>query len=177
MIEVIAERIAVKLKEANEEQTTSVAIMKFALIGILSTIFSFALALLIGLITGKFLETLVVFFSFALLRYITGGIHLKSSFACMLASALVLALLPHIPVNTMTNYILIAISLILVGLFAPSNIRGAAKISEKYFPVLRVIGLMIVSTNLFFLIPEVTLAFTIQALSLIPYKGGEKDET
>lgn len=171
MIDAIALKIATTLKRANEEETPSIEVMKFALIIVLNTLMTVLLSLFFGWITGKFLETLTVMFCFVLLRFFSGGLHLKSAVNCTISSTLTIVLIPHIPLTDLISYIMVAISLFLILLFAPSDIRHS-RLPEKYFPVLKFISLAVVLGTVFFSLHLLSLTYFVQSVSLIRFKKG-----
>ncbi|MFC7749090.1 accessory gene regulator ArgB-like protein [Paenibacillus thermoaerophilus] len=166
MIESMANRIATRIKETNPEQTVSVAVMKYSLIILFTTIGGFVLTMAIGIVTGKALPTFLALISFAVLRFFSGGFHFKSALMCILGSTAVIAPLPHIPVNELAFYILMGGSLLLLLLFAPSNIKGNSKIPEKYYPLLKIVSMLVVSSNFIFHSEVMALAFFIQAITV-----------
>ncbi len=170
MIESWAEKIAVSIKKSNEAETASVDVMKFALIGILDLGIAGALTLLIGFATGALYGTLLSLASFFVLRLFSGGYHFKTAEACILFSTAALAAVPHIPVNSLWTVILTSVSCILVLLYAPSNIKGATRIPEKYHFYLKPISLVLVASNFLIVSGTLSLAFTLQSLSLIRTK-------
>lgn len=170
MIEGLAERIAVSIKRANEQQTVSVDIMKFSLIILLNTVLIIVLIVICGFITGKLTETLLAFLSFAGLRIVSGGFHFKSAISCTIASTLLFAAIPHIPITMNQSIGMLLISLLLVGIYAPSNIEGHSRIATEKYPLLKGISLIIVGLNFIWLHPILTKAFFAQALLLIKWR-------
>ncbi|WP_186438492.1 accessory gene regulator ArgB-like protein [Cohnella terricola] len=170
MIDALASKIAVKLKEANPEETASVEVMKFALFGIIHNTLTFATALIVGLCLGQLLETLIAAFSFMILRFVSGGYHFKTPLSCLLFSSFVFVTIPFIPVNDLWFWVINSLTLLLVLIFAPSNIREHIRISEKFFPLFKVISVILVVVSLLLHNPIVTLAFFIQAITLITFR-------
>lgn len=170
MVEILAEKLANSIKKGNEEQTASVAVMKYALIGVINTATIIFVSIAIGIIFNKFPQTALSLFAFALLRFFSGGYHLKSPLNCILVSTSTMSLIPHIPIsNSLIMYLTLA-SAILVAIFAPSNIRGIARLPEKYFPLLKFLSLAIVACNFVIASPILALAFFLQAATLIQFK-------
>lgn len=167
MIDFLAGRLAFKIKQANPEQTASVEVMKFSLIIVLNAFSIVALSLMIGAASGKFAETALTLFSFALLKFFSGGSHLKSSGQCVLWSTAAMTILPHIPVNLHWMLGLTSASLLLVAVFAPSKIQQKKRIPEKYNPVLKIISILIVASNFLLFSDVMAKAFFLQSLTLI----------
>lgn len=170
MIDALSEKIAVKLKQYNEEETASVEVMKFGLAIVLSGLFTSLLCLTIGFFTGHFLDTIVTLLAFAFLRFFSGGFHFQSSIACTAATCVIVGAIPLVPVSGQMNLILTLASLALVALFAPSNISGATRMPEKYYPLLKIISIVIVASNLLLHNDLLALTFFVQSLLLIRLK-------
>jgi accessory gene regulator B len=170
MIEVLSEKVATAIKRTNELETTSIPIMKYSLIIIFNTLFTIILCLMIGATLGKFQETIITLVSYISLRFFSGGHHFKSAMVCTVVSTAIIVIIPLINITNETVFILTILTVLLVGFFAPSNIRGVARMPEKYFPLLKVVSLLIVCTNLFLSNHQLALAFFVQGISLIPLK-------
>ncbi|KWX74929.1 hypothetical protein AMQ84_18875 [Paenibacillus riograndensis] len=172
----LANKMAVAIKRANPEQTHSIEIMQYSLSILLNTLLSFTVSLLIGWFTGKLAETLIFFFSFAILRMCSGGFHLKSALACNSVSILICATFPHL--TGFSDQTLIAIncfnSLIML-IFAP-NPDVNVKISATSAPLLKVISVLLVGCNFFIDSRVIGLAFLTQSLTIITLKRRRSDE-
>lgn len=173
MIEAFATRIAVKLKEANPKETASVEVMRYALIGIIHNAITFATAFLIGLLLGELLGTFLAAVSFMALRFVSGGYHFKTPLSCFIFSTIIFISIPFITLNSDAYWIVNTISLVLAAIFAPSNIKEHIQVSEKYFPLFKLISVLIVGINYFFLHPVITLALFAQSVTLIYIKRKE----
>lgn len=172
MIEAISHRLAVKLKEVNPEETVSIDVMKFALIGIIHNILTLSTAFFIGLILGQFYETLVAAVSFMGLRFVSGGFHFKSPWSCLIFSSFIFISIPFCSNLLLESELIVVntISLLLCLLFAPSNIKNHIRVSEKYFPLFKLISLVVIITNYIFITPIITVAFFVQSVTLITFK-------
>jgi len=170
LIERLATRIALKIKEASPEETASVELMKFALIGILHNAITIGTALAVGAILGRFGEVLLACAAFMLLRLFSGGFHFKSALSCFLFSAAIFVLIPLIPIGRDFPYLhlLTASSFMLCLFFAPANIKEHIRVPEKSFPLFKLISLALVTLSYFLSHPVVTLAFLAQSLTLLP---------
>lgn len=167
MIEFLSEKLALSIKRANEHETVSVAVMKYALISIINTMLTLVLALAIGLVFGKFWETGLAFLAFGFLRFFSGGYHLKNSLACIFISTLVVAGIPHIPLSNEACLIATAASCLLILIFAPANLQGHTKIPNKYFPYMKLTSLLIAGSNFLFVSPILAAAFCLQSITLL----------
>ncbi len=170
MIEAISNRLAVKMKEINPEETASVEVMSYALQGILHNLITLITAIIVGSVLGQFWETLLAAACVAVLRWFSGGLHFKSALSCFLTSASVFIVIPLIEVSDQILLITNIVSLLLVAIFAPSNIRGHIRIPEKYFPLYKLASIIIVSINFFILTPIITIAFFVQSCTTITFK-------
>jgi accessory gene regulator B len=178
LIESIAERIAIRLKEANPRETTSIAVMRYALIGIIHNTITFTTAFIIGLLLGHLFDTFIVAISFMGLRLVSGGYHFRTPLSCLIFSTLIFVSIPFISLQSEAYIIINSISLLLTLIFAPSNIKEHVRVSEKYFPIFKLISVVIVVTNYLFLNPVITLSIFAQSITLIylPRKGGQYEK-
>lgn len=170
MFESLALKIAHSLKKVEPEKTASVEVMKFALEAILNTTFTVILITVVGLATGTFLETVTGFVAFALLRFFSGGLHLKSALHCSILSTIMITIAPHIPINIMWIQIIGIICVLLMLVFAPSNIEGHARIPKKYFFVLKLVSAGIVASNFYFLDHTICMVFAFQAATIVEFR-------
>ncbi|MEK0314133.1 accessory gene regulator B family protein [Cohnella sp. 56] len=152
----------------------SADVIEYALKIILNTVSIIVFTIMIGLITGSPGKTALVLAGFAILRIATGGYHLRSGIACIAASTVVLSILPHINLSAMWTYILTSLAFFMVAVFAPSNFDKYAWVSSKHYPLLKVIGLIIVSMNFVIVSDTLALAFLVQVMLLPFSEGGEK---
>lgn len=174
MIEAWAEKIALRIKKANQQDTVSVGIMKYALIIVINFAIPFVTAIAIGVATGKAADTLLCFLALVLLRTVSGGYHFESAALCMVITTAMVAAPPHLAVPEPWLPYITGGSFILYGLLAPANIKGHTRISERYFPLMKLASLLLVSGNFILLSPTLTILIAVQALTLlIPNKGGE----
>ncbi|MFS0723028.1 accessory gene regulator ArgB-like protein [Paenibacillus sp. 1P07SE] len=167
MIEAWAEKLAISIKNANTRETSSIAVMTYALIIVINFLIPYTSAAIIGLLTGTLLETGFSIMMLVLVRAVSGGYHFQSSALCTLVTLSVAAGAPHLPFPE--DWILLATGLcfILFAIFAPANIKGYARMPEKYFPVMKILSLFIVGSNFFIQSPTLTIILLLQALSLV----------
>lgn len=170
MIEALAEKMAFSIKKANQQETASVAVLKFALIIIINIIVPVAVSLLIGAVTGKFVETLFSIISFIAIRMLSGGYHFSSPIPCMTAMVVVVSLPPHLALPGNWTIYLTAAALLLFLLLAPSNLRGYHTMPEKYYPVLKAASVLLVCSNFFIGSHILALVLLVQGLSLFKWK-------
>jgi Membrane protein putatively involved in post-translational modification of the autoinducing quorum-sensing peptide len=167
MVEALAESLAIKIKQANPNQTVSVPVMKFALIIVINFTIPVFASLAFGALTGKWLETLTAMVFFIPLRMISGGYHFESPIPCMLVTFTIIAVPPHISLPDSWIYILTAAALILIAWLAPANMKGYNTIPEKYYPLLKISSVVIVSGNFLFLSGTAAIVLAVQGISLL----------
>lgn len=170
MIETLALRIAESIKRAEPDKTASVAVMQYALIGILNNLVTLLFLVIIGILTGALAETIFGLTMFALLRFFSGGLHLRSAMHCSIFSTLALSVAPHIPMTR--EWVIGAgiVTIVILAIFAPSNIQGHARIPEKYFPLLKIVSILIASTNFLMMSSAIAIVFLIQAITTIRFE-------
>ncbi len=170
MIEAIAARIAIGIKNSNPEKTASIEVMQYALIGLINNVLTLSLALTFEHITGNFVNTVLFSIAFIALRNFTGGFHLDSSLKCIIVSTCIVSFFPLLPVPFGLMIILQIISILLILIYAPVSIEGNTRIPSKFYPYLKVIGVLLVSSNFIFMNPAISLGFFVQTLTLINFK-------
>ncbi|GED70101.1 hypothetical protein BRE01_38030 [Brevibacillus reuszeri] len=178
MIEKMALHIAKSIKGANPTQTASIAVMQYSLIAIIGTGSAIFLSIFIAAIFGTAVKTIIVLISFMTLRAFSGGFHFKSAEICTGVSIIGAVVIPFIPLTDLASDVLLAVSLILMLVLAPKGKNQSRIFSRKHYPLLKLISLLIITMNYWIALPEITLTFLVQALSLLPllWKGGDKRE-
>ncbi|QOS98150.1 accessory gene regulator B family protein [Brevibacterium sp. JNUCC-42] len=167
MIDIIAKKISIAIKKANPDETASIEVLQYALVILIGSFFAIIISLTIGATTNKFKETALVLFSFALLRFFSGGYHFSTSMQCSITTIIFSVLLPHIPISNTVSINLLYVSTIITAVYAPSGIERQSRIPKKYYPALKIISILIVSSNLIIGSPLVTKAYLLQALTLM----------
>ncbi|RXZ83331.1 accessory regulator AgrB [Paenibacillaceae bacterium] len=172
---ILAYKVACAIKNANPEETQSVAVMQYALGIIFNTLFSLLAALLIGLFTGQFLDTAIAFLTFVTIRMLSGGFHLKSAWACNIATIVLCTVIPHaaILITSSSVMILNIISLISMVLLAPRPDHNT-RIPPKWFPLLKMLSVLVVILNFFLAYPVIGLVLAAQSFTLYYWKGGSR---
>jgi accessory gene regulator B len=166
----LAQRMAEAIKKTEPTKTASIEVMKFSLEVILHTLLTVLFIVIIGIITKSLEVTMIGLIAFVVLRFVSGGLHLKKAINCSLLSTVIISIAPHIPVTPYWIIIMTIVSLILILLLAPANIANHARIPKKYFPLLKLISLLLISTNFLFMSSTIALVHILQAVTLIPYK-------
>lgn len=176
MIEFLAGKIALQIKQANPEETKSIPVLQFGLIMIISTVIILFTTSIVSFYLGTLTETWTVLMTFAFLRMFSGGFHFKTAALCTLSTIVGAITLPLLPVPEDILIVINLTTLILVGLFSPHNIENQSRFFKKeHSSVLKVIATLIVFGLILIESKSVDLALFVQALTLIPVlEGGEE---
>ncbi|WP_181438653.1 accessory gene regulator B family protein [Paenibacillus sambharensis] len=166
-METLAYKIAAGLKSRAPGHPASMEVLAFSMLAIINTVSTIILALLIALATGMVAETAAALASFALLRAISGGLHLKHGWACAVATSVTANLIVFVHYPNVLIYGITAVSAILAFIFAPSRIEHQTRIPTRYFPYLKLAAVLLISLNLFVLSSIIASAWLIQCLLLI----------
>ncbi|MDX2330425.1 accessory regulator AgrB [Sinorhizobium medicae] len=168
MIDSSAKKLSIYIKSKVPEHPSSVEVLEYS-IGMFLNIAAIILgSLIISIMTGNTVEVLIILFSFSLLRQFSGGIHLKSGTSCAIASISLFTVLSFFHTNQ-DLYVnaLTCISLVFVFLYAPSNFEKQYNIPKKYYPILKLVSLVIVMSNFIFISDALAISFFVQSLTLI----------
>jgi accessory gene regulator B len=147
VIEKLSARTARAIKQTVPHHPTSEAVLKYALEGIYNATFIVSFTLLISIITGKTAEVAIILVSFALLRQLSGGKHLKSGLTCVVFTTVLFTLLSFVSLALQTAQMMNIASVLLVAMFAPSQIEKQSRIPKKYYPVLKLAAAAMICTN------------------------------
>ncbi|MDF9840459.1 accessory gene regulator B [Paenibacillus sp. PastF-1] len=170
----IPNRIAVAIKRANPEETSSVEVMQYSLGIILNTLFIIIATATVGLLTGHFGKFMTFLLSCSILRLTSGGFHLKTARACNLFSIGLCTLIPYLfSFSGMTLTIINIISLLIMLLFAPNPDKNA-RMPLRIYPLLKLLSVLLVILNFFIHSSVIGLAFIVQSLTVIPWIRREK---
>lgn len=178
MIEAAAGRLARHIKSVVPDHPTPEEDLNHSLIIVLNFFAVLGLAMIGAIITGQFKEVLLLLQCFAILRQLTGGLHLESSTWCAVVTAGTATALSVLTLNNSWIIILTGVSVVLVALYAPSGVERQTIIPPRFFPILRVVAVVLVASNLWFESSVAAIAFFVQALTLVVnekfvLKGGE----
>jgi accessory gene regulator B len=177
LIEALAWRIAKHIKSVTPDHPAPIENLNHSLIISLNFITVIGLSILGSFFTGQGKEAAILLFSFAILRQLTGGLHLESSTWCAVATAGVATVLSLVSIGHFATTLLTLFALIFVLIFAPAGIEDQTIIPEKFYPILKISGIVIIASNFWFESTFVAIAFFMQGLMLAAYvfhKGGEK---
>ncbi|WP_025028719.1 accessory gene regulator ArgB-like protein [Caldalkalibacillus mannanilyticus] len=173
MISNLAEKIAVYIKEQSDHEA-SIAVLKNALEKIINAVSIVFLGIMSGALFGQLTEVLIVLMAFATLRFFSGGYHFKSGIICVIASVGVANVIPFSGMYMEGDIVCIItiFNLLLVAMYAPSRIEDTSNVSEKHYPIFKIISILIVSFNFVTHSALIAVTFFIQAISLIERTRG-----
>lgn len=175
-IDSFAEGMARRIKKINSEETASIEVMKYGLLIFINFASIVTTSILISLIIGTFPETILVLFSFAILRALTGGYHLKSSASCIVVSTLIITVITLIPLNHSFFLLFNLLSILLILCFAPFGIENQSNVPKRYYPLLKWVSIVLVASNFLIKSDVLAVCFLAQSIMLIHLKGGDKYE-
>lgn len=175
MLEHIALKLATGIKSRVPDHPASLAVLKFAIAILLNTISIILFTLLISVWTGKTIEAAIALISFAALRQMSGGVHLRSGLFCVAVSTGLLTLLSLARFGPAVHYALSASSLLLVLLFAPSGIEKQSRIPKRHYPKLKLASAVLVLAGAAVQSPVLTASLFAQSLTLIkPFRRSSR---
>ncbi|MGO4375415.1 accessory gene regulator B family protein, partial [Paenibacillus sp. MCAF20] len=125
------------------------------------------LSLLIGVFTGRVFEVAIVLIGFALLRQASGGLHLKSGLKCVAVSTAGATILSFVELSQVYMLASTGIAVTLALIFAPTNIEKQSRIPHKYYPALKLLAVLMVSSNFLIQSDVLAAAFLAQGITLI----------
>jgi len=170
MVNMLAGKLATGIKKNVPDAPQSVEVLKYAISFILNALFIIASSLLISLFTGRVHQAIIILIGYALLRQVSGGVHLQSGSLCIVVSTAGVTALSFISFNTNVLFLFTAISLVLALVYAPSRIDKQTRIPAKYYPLLKLISLIIISSSFIIGSAALASAFLLQSLTLIRRK-------
>jgi accessory gene regulator B len=153
--------------QKNNPDASSFEVLKYGIVAFLNQVIVTSSVLVLGLITGRFIDSLIAVSIFPVLRYFSGGFHLKSSALCNVVTTSFVLLSVYTPVEYWYNgLVLNALALLIILKNAPSGIKRS-RIDKKYYPIMKIIAAVIVSSNFIFQSPVLSMIFIIQALTTL----------
>lgn len=163
-VEKLAGYIAESIHKNNPE-SSSVAVLKYALTSLLNTAITIMLVISLALLTGRLLPGLLAVVAFPTLRYISGGLHLKSPNLCNVFTALFMLIAIYVPIEYWyTGFVTNVLAVVVLLLNAPSGIKRST-VDPKTYPVLKFAAVGIVSLNFLFQSNVLAVVFLFQALT------------
>ncbi len=112
-MEKIAEKMAIVIKQKSGHPS-SVAVLKFALEGILNTFVTFMLLFLVSALLEKETTVLTLALAFGLLRLFTGGAHLGTGWSCAIVSIVFFVGASFVTVTKVMAYVCLVVCLVIL---------------------------------------------------------------
>ncbi|MWV44898.1 hypothetical protein GRF59_14850 [Paenibacillus sp. HJL G12] len=176
MINDISDKLSVYLKKRYPNELPSVSIVRYSIKFLISNITPILVLIVSSMLLRIFPEVMIALLGFSILRMFSGGYHIKSAEVCIVVSVvLVYTIVMVSPLIQNIKTIIDIASLVLVVIFAPSNIKKQTRIKEENFIYLKIVSLMIIAGNFIVHSNILTLAFFLQSLSLIRIVYSEKE--
>jgi len=167
MIEYLAKRTAEHIKQVIPEHPTSAAVLTYALSIVINTLGIVLMTILFSSLLGTLQHAFIIMIVFALLRQLTGGYHLRTGIGCIILSSTLFVALSLVTFPEMYCIIFTCMSILLILIYAPSNIEKQSRIPKKYYSLLKIAGCLLVATNLYVLSVPFALASFAQSVTLI----------
>ncbi|ASS66253.1 accessory gene regulator B family protein [Paenibacillus sp. RUD330] len=169
MIEQASRKLATYIKEADPEGPSSVEVMAWVIGLALNFFLALVLTAVAGLSTDNLGQTLFAFFSFCLIRFLSGGHHLNSLTWCSIVTALLIFPIPLIDLSKTIVLILSVISVLMFLYFAPFR-KQDTNLSHEMSQRMKFLAVLLILSNLYFLNPILALVFFFQSTLLVHKK-------
>lgn len=173
MIQKLSHSFAVHLKQIVPHHPASVPVIAYGISFVLNTGSIVGGSLVIGLWTGRLLEVVTAMIGFALLRRTSGGLHLKSGIMCIVVSTGLMTLLSFASFDVQQTQVFTVTAAALAAVFAPSGLQHQSRMPAEMYPLLKVLSVVIIISNLVIGNATLAAAFLVQSLTLMQLKGGE----
>lgn len=160
----------------NHADAGSEVALKYSLTLLINTLLSVSISTIVCLVTGHFIECLVGIFTYVIIRFVTGGLHMSSSLSCCFLSIIMFIGIAFTTFNYNSLFILLDVVSICTFCFtAPNNIQDVSNINPKYYPILRILAVAFVASNFYIQSTNLTAAFFIQAFLTTKYSYKIRD--
>ena len=121
-----------KMKKVNPEETAPHDVLVFGFTILFNLFFTFLILLIASFLLNITLLALQIFFSFMILRILTGGAHFDESLLCSLSSIIFILLIAFIPVHSPLIHIYFITTVVLIIFFAPYYERDQVVHSKQW---------------------------------------------
>jgi accessory gene regulator B len=163
-----AESIAKSIRRNHSDAGSEIA-LKYASSLLINTLVALTVALLISIMTGHVHQCLIAMVAFFPVRSVSGGMHMSSSLSCCMMSVLIFTIASFTDFNYSNIFIVIDIfSILILFITVPNNIQNVSSIDVKYYPLLKLIALLIVISNFFIQSSILTASFIMTAFLTTP---------
>ncbi|WP_240418930.1 accessory gene regulator B family protein [Paenibacillus periandrae] len=164
IIDHYSESIARSIRKHNSNAGSEIA-LKYALSLLINTTTAIVVSLLICTYFGHLDSCLMGIATFLAIRFITGGLHLSSSLSCCIMSILIFICVGLSAFSFNNFYLFIdLISILIFYKTAPNDIQFFSSLDAKFYPLLKLLAITFVLSNLIFHSTVLTSAFFIQAI-------------
>lgn len=119
MFEKWAVAAANKIKEANPDETAPHDVLVFGFTILFNLFFTFFILLLLGFLFHIPFLVVQIFFSFIIVRILTGGSHFDQSLACSFVSIIFILLIIWLPISFASICLYFVLTVILILKYAP----------------------------------------------------------
>lgn len=176
MINNIVNNASRKLVDRFPNELPPYGITRYGIKFIVSNILPITLLLLVGWSLNIYNNVLISILSFSVLRLSSGGYHSKYPELCLIySSILIIAIASVGKILNGFEWMFSIATLILVLIYAPSNIENQTKILRKHYKYLKYISILTVALGTIVKDPIVSCSMFAQSLLLIRLKGGDKN--
>lgn len=170
-----AESIAKSIRR-NYDKAGSEAVLKYSLNLVINTLTAIMVAFLFCTFTGHIYQFLIAFISFITIRFVTGGMHMSSSLTCCIMTATIFIVASLTDFNYDKVFLILdSISIVIFLITVPNDIQGFSSLDSKYYPLLKIIAVLIVSSNFIIHSTVLTASFIIQAFLTTPIAYKARD--
>lgn len=167
MVDRFSNQLAVSINR-NATNASSVAVLQYALSVLLNFLIFVCIVLIICIATGRITDGLAAIIAFPMLRYFSGGLHFRSANVCNVVSSLLVLLAIYAPVSYWYNGLVFnMIAVLVLTAYAPSGIKKS-KLPPRFYPVLKLIAVLIVCSNFLIQSPLIATVFLIQSITIMP---------
>jgi len=169
MIQKLSLKIANFIR-ANNEKAASMEVLMFSLEVVLNAILVTLMIVTASIITGKFVEAMILLWSFVILRFFSGGMHLPTSKWCNAISTGLFVVLMHLPTPYWhVGFALNLLALLIVVVYAPTkDIMHLNLLGPKYTIHFKIASIALVAVNFWIQSPLMAMAYFSQAFTLLP---------
>ncbi|QTH44987.1 accessory gene regulator B family protein [Cohnella sp. LGH] len=167
MIQNLGQKAARRIKRVVPDHPASLDVLAFSLTALLNVLAIVTITLIIAIFTGKIASASIAIVSFAILRQLSGGIHLPSTDWCVVVSVIGLTALSFL--DGLASGITITatiVSMIIAALFAPTGIERQSRIPKRFYPYLKVVSVALIASNLLIGSSVIAFSFLAQCLTL-----------
>ncbi|CAM3511247.1 accessory gene regulator B family protein [Marinicrinis lubricantis] len=167
MIKAFSYRLAVSLKSFSGVHEASVQVLQYALINMINIVSIIIIISIVSGILGTFPETMLALILFIIIRFLSGGSHLKQAESCIIVSSAILSIVPFVPVSAAVIWPIGFISLLLHILYAPQKLKWR-KIPERHLIYFKISSCIFILSGLVVESDVFALVCLIQSVTLLP---------